>query len=147
MRRDFTVRGLDCVSYLLIAPMMACLRNSPADIVVRCVDAQMGSVPELLQAGRIEFAIEVMHPIEDPVRSQSLIRERYVVIIAAQHPAIEAGGQLGCGATGGVAIAASPLLSGRACQRTPVPPQCPLKRGSIDEDNASMFEPTKNDEH
>jgi DNA-binding transcriptional LysR family regulator len=94
MRRDFTVRGVDYVSYLLIAPMMARLSKSAPDIVVRCVDAQMGSVPELLQAGRIDFAIEVMHQLEDPVRSQFLIRERYVVIVAAQHPAIEAGGQL-----------------------------------------------------
>jgi DNA-binding transcriptional LysR family regulator len=94
MRRDFTVRGVDYISYLLIAPMMARLSKSAPDIVVRCVDAQMGSVPELLQTGRIDFAIEVMHQLEDPVRSQFLIRERYVVIIAAQHPAIEAGGQL-----------------------------------------------------
>src|SRR5262249_32479521 len=94
MRRDFTVRGVDYVNYLLIAPMMARLNKSAPEIVVRCVDAQIGSVPELLQAGRIDFAIEVMHQLEDPVRSQFLIRERYVIIIAAQHPDIEPGGQL-----------------------------------------------------
>jgi hypothetical protein len=33
-------------------------------------------------------------------------------------------------ATGAVAIAASPLPSGRASQRSPSPPQCPVKTGS-----------------
>jgi DNA-binding transcriptional LysR family regulator len=94
MRRDFTVRGVDYVSYLLIAPIMARLSRTAPDIVVRCVDAQTGSVPELLESGRIDFAIEVMHQLEDPIRSQFLLRERYVVIIAAQHPDIEPLGEL-----------------------------------------------------
>ena len=94
MRRDFTVRGVDYFSYFLIAPVMARLTTIAPEIVVRCLDAQTGSVPELLNSGRIDFAIEVMHQLEDPIRSQFLLSERYVVIIAAQHPQIEAAGEL-----------------------------------------------------
>jgi len=35
-------------------------------------------------------------------------------------------------------MAASPLPSGRASQRSPSPPQCPVKTGSTDEDIASI---------
>jgi DNA-binding transcriptional LysR family regulator len=94
MRRDFTMRGVDYVSYMLIAPLMAHLCKTAPEIVVRCVDAQTGSVPELLEAGRIDFAIEVMHQLEDPIRSQFLLRERYVVIVAAEHPALDPRGEL-----------------------------------------------------
>ena len=57
-------------------------------IVVRCLDAQSGSVVQLLDEGRIDLAIEVLHELNDPIRSQFLLRERYVVIISAQHPEI-----------------------------------------------------------
>src|SRR5262245_5795871 len=90
-RRDFTVRGVDYVSYLLIAPLMATLTQTAPGIVVRCVDAQAGSVPQLLEDGRIDFAVEVMHQLEDPVRSQLLLRDRYVVIAAADHPELLSG--------------------------------------------------------
>lgn len=89
MRRDFTVRCVDYFSYLLIAPLVARLEKSAPGIVIRCVDAQTGSVPQLLEEGRIDFAIEVMHQLEDPVHSQFLMRERYVVIISAQNPEFE----------------------------------------------------------
>jgi DNA-binding transcriptional LysR family regulator len=94
MHRDFTVRGVDYVSYLLIAPLMVSLAKAAPGIVVRCVDAQTGSVPELLEEGRIDFAIEVMHQLDDPIRSQFLLRERYVVIAAAHHPDIAPNGNL-----------------------------------------------------
>jgi len=89
-RRVFTVRGVDYVSYLLIAPLMANLAQAAPGIVVRCLDAQTGAIPQLLEDGKIDFAIEVMHELEDPVRSQFLLRERYVVIVGAHHPDIEA---------------------------------------------------------
>jgi len=91
MRRDFTVRGVDYVSFLLIAPLMARLCKTAPEVVVRCVEAQMGSVPELLESGRIDFAIEVMHQLEHPIRSQFLLRERYVVIVNGDHPDIDPG--------------------------------------------------------
>jgi DNA-binding transcriptional LysR family regulator len=94
MRRDFTVRGVDYVSYLLIAPLMERLSKIAPEIVVRCVEAQTGSVPELLESGRIDFAIEVMHQLEDPVRSQFLLRERYVVIVSGEHPDIRSSGEI-----------------------------------------------------
>ena len=94
-RRDFTVRGVDYVTYLLIAPLMATLTQTAPGIVVRCVDAQTGSVPQLLEDGRIDFAVEVMHPLDDPVRSQLLLQERYVVIVAADHPDIGVSGATG----------------------------------------------------
>jgi len=94
-RRDFTVRGADYVSYLLIAPLMATLIQAAPGIAIRCVDAQTGSVPQLLENGRIDFAVEVMHQLDDPVRSQLLLQERYVVIVAAEHPDIGAGGAAG----------------------------------------------------
>jgi DNA-binding transcriptional LysR family regulator len=63
-RRDFTVRGVDYVSYLLIAPLMSTLTQAAPGIVVRCVDAQTGSVPQLLEDGKVDFAVEVMHELE-----------------------------------------------------------------------------------
>jgi DNA-binding transcriptional LysR family regulator len=90
-RRDFTIRGADYVSYLLIAPLMTTLMQAAPGIVVRCVDAQVGSVPQLLEDGRIDFAVEVMHPLDDPVRSQILLQERYVVIVGTDHPDIGPG--------------------------------------------------------
>jgi DNA-binding transcriptional LysR family regulator len=53
MRRDFTVRGVDYVSYLVIAPLMAHLAAAAPGVVVRCVDAQIGSVPQLLEDGHM----------------------------------------------------------------------------------------------
>ncbi len=94
MRRDFTVRGVDYISYMLIAPMMARLTKSAPEIVVRLVDAQTGSVPELLEAGHVDFAVEVMHQLEAPIRSQFLLAERYVVIISVQHPELTGTGEL-----------------------------------------------------
>jgi DNA-binding transcriptional LysR family regulator len=41
---------------------------------------------KLLEDGLIDLAVEVMHQLEDPIRSQFLMRERYVVIIGAEHP-------------------------------------------------------------
>jgi len=94
MRRDFTVRGVDYVGYLLFPSMMAKLGDSAPGIVIRCVDAQTGSVPQLLEEGRIDLAVEVMHDLDDPIRSQFLLRERYVVIVSAHHPDIDAGGDV-----------------------------------------------------
>jgi DNA-binding transcriptional LysR family regulator len=94
MRQDFTIRGVDYVGYLIIPPLMATLTNAAPGIVVRCLDAQTGSVPQLLEDGRIDLAIEVMHDLDDPVRSQFLLRERYVVIVNAQHPDIDASGHI-----------------------------------------------------
>jgi DNA-binding transcriptional LysR family regulator len=93
-RRDFTVRGVDYVGYLLIPPLMVNLETSAPGIVVRCLDAQTGSVSQLLEEGRVDLAVEVMHDLDDPIRSQFLLRERYVVIISAQHPSIDAGGDV-----------------------------------------------------
>jgi DNA-binding transcriptional LysR family regulator len=90
--RDFTVRGVDYFGYLLIAPLMARLTKEAPGVVVRCVDAQTGSVAELLEEGKIDFAVEVMHQLEFPIQSQFLMRERYVVIVSARHPAIDGGG-------------------------------------------------------
>jgi DNA-binding transcriptional LysR family regulator len=87
-RRDFTVRGVDYFGFLLIPPLMQNLSQSAPGIVVRCLDAQSGSVVQLLDEGRIDLAVEVLHELNDPIRSQFLIRERYVVIISAQHPEI-----------------------------------------------------------
>jgi len=50
MRRNCKLRGVDYLSYLVIAPTMARSSKSAPEIVVRCVDAQIGSIPELLQA-------------------------------------------------------------------------------------------------
>jgi len=93
-RRDFTVRGVDYVGYLVIPPLVAELASSAPGIVVRCIDAQTGSVPQLLEEGKIDLAIEVMHELDDPIRSQFLLRERYVVIVSARHPDIGARGDL-----------------------------------------------------
>src|SRR5262249_43082543 len=90
-RRNFTLRGVDYVSYLLIAPLMSALTQAAPGVVVRCVDAQTGSVPQLLEEGKVDFAVEVMHQLEDPIRSQFLLRERYVVIVGAEHPEIDGG--------------------------------------------------------
>src|SRR5215470_10460799 len=38
----------------------------------------------------IDFAIEIMHDLNDPIRSQFQLRERYIVIVGARHPDIEA---------------------------------------------------------
>jgi DNA-binding transcriptional LysR family regulator len=92
VRRDFTIRGVDYVGYLIIPPLMAMLANTAPGIVVRCLDAQSGSVPQLLEEGGIDLAIEVMHDLDDPVRSQFLLRERYVVIVSARHPDVDASG-------------------------------------------------------
>lgn len=94
MRRDFTVRAVDYFGYLMIAPLMARLTKEAPGVVVRCVDAQTGSVSELLEEGKIDFAVEVMHQLEDPIRSQFLMREQYVVITSARHPDIELKGDL-----------------------------------------------------
>jgi DNA-binding transcriptional LysR family regulator len=91
IRRDFTVRGVDYVGYLMIPSLIANLASSAPGIVVRCVDAQTGSVPQLLEEGRIDLAIEVLHQLDDPIRSQFLLRERYVVIVSAHHPDIDPG--------------------------------------------------------
>jgi DNA-binding transcriptional LysR family regulator len=88
-QRDFTVRGVDYVTYLVIAPLMARIRQAAPGLAVRCVDAQTGSVPQLLEEGCVDFAIEVMHQFEDPIRSQFLLRERYVTIVSAKHPDID----------------------------------------------------------
>jgi DNA-binding transcriptional LysR family regulator len=63
-------------------------------VAIRCLDAQSGSVPQLLEEGHIDLAIEVMHDLDYPVRSQFLLRERYVVIASADHPDLEGSGVL-----------------------------------------------------
>jgi DNA-binding transcriptional LysR family regulator len=93
-RRDFTLRGVDYVTYLLLPPLLERLAASAPGIVVRCLDAQTGSVPELLEEGRIDLAVEVMHELDDPIRSQFLLRERYVVIVGARHPELDGGSEV-----------------------------------------------------
>jgi DNA-binding transcriptional LysR family regulator len=84
-RREFAVWGIDYVSYLLAPPLRASLAATAPGIVIRFVDGRLGSIPQLLEAGEVDLAIEVMHELSDPVRSQFLLRERYVVIVAASH--------------------------------------------------------------
>jgi DNA-binding transcriptional LysR family regulator len=93
-RRDFVVRGVDYVGYLLIPPLTTELAKCAPGIVVRCVDAQTGSVPQLLEEGKIDLAIEVMHDLDDPIRCQFMLREQYVVIVSARHPDIGGGGNV-----------------------------------------------------
>lgn len=85
-RREFAVWGTDYVSYLLAPPLLATLAATAPGIVIRFVDGRVGSIPLLLQAGEVDLAIEVMHELTDPLHSQFLLRERYVVIAAARHP-------------------------------------------------------------
>jgi DNA-binding transcriptional LysR family regulator len=92
MRRDFTMRGVDYFGFLLIPLLMKNLSQRAPRIAVRCLDAQSGSVAQLLEEGRIDLAVEVLHELNDPIRSQFLLRERYVVIVRAQHPEIAATG-------------------------------------------------------
>lgn len=83
-RREFAVWGIDYVSYLLAPPLLASLAATAPGIVIRFVDGRVGSIPQLLEAGEVDLAIEVMHELTDTVRSQFLLRERYVVIAAAR---------------------------------------------------------------
>jgi DNA-binding transcriptional LysR family regulator len=85
-RRDFVLRGADYVSFLLVPPLIANLTASAPGIGIRCLDAQSGSVPDLLEEGRIDLAVEVMHELDYPIRSQFLWLDRYVVIARADHP-------------------------------------------------------------
>jgi len=87
-RQHFKVRGVDYVGYLIIPPLIASFARTAPGVAVRCLDAQTGSVAELLEEGHIDLAIEVMHDLDYPVRSQFLLRERYVVIASAHHPEI-----------------------------------------------------------
>src|SRR5262245_2055755 len=87
-RQHFKVRGVDYVGYLILPALVARWAESAAVVPMRCRDAQIGSVPELLEEGHIDLAIEVMHDLDYPVRSQFLLRERYVVIASAHHPDI-----------------------------------------------------------
>ncbi len=93
--RDFAILGIDYVSYLLAPPLFAKLQNTAPGIVVRFVDARSGPIPHLLEEGRIDLAVEVMHELPDPVRSQFLLQERYVVIMAGDHPDTGANGAPG----------------------------------------------------
>ena len=87
-RQHFKVRGVDYVGYLIIPPLIASFARTAPGVAIRCLDAQTGSVAELLEEGHIDLAIEVMHDLDYPVRSQFLLHERYVVIASANHPAI-----------------------------------------------------------
>src|SRR5262245_59884923 len=87
-RREFIVRVGDYVSYLMMAPLMSTLMDTAPGIVVRCVDALTMSVSQPLEDGRIDFAIEVMSQLEDPIRSQLLLQDQFVVVVARQHPEI-----------------------------------------------------------
>jgi DNA-binding transcriptional LysR family regulator len=89
-RQHFKLRGVDYVGYLIIPPLLASFARTAPGVAVRCLDAQTGSVAELLEEGHIDLAIEVMHDLDYPVRSQFLLRERYVVIASATHPEIDA---------------------------------------------------------
>jgi DNA-binding transcriptional LysR family regulator len=82
------VRGVDYVGYLIIPPLIASFAKTAPGVAIR-LDAQTGSVAELLEEGHIDLAIEVMHDLDYPVRSQFLMRERYVVIASANHPDID----------------------------------------------------------
>lgn len=89
-RREFALWGIDYVSYLLAPPLLASSAATAPGIVIRVVDGRLGSISQLLEAGEVDLAIEVMHELSDPVRSQFLLRERYVVIVAAIHPELGA---------------------------------------------------------
>src|SRR5262249_60640850 len=84
-RQHFKVRGVDYVGYLIIPPLIASLARAAPGVAIRCLDAQTGSVQQLLEEGHIDLAIEVMHDLDYPIRSQFLLRERYVVIASANH--------------------------------------------------------------
>jgi DNA-binding transcriptional LysR family regulator len=88
-RQHFKLRGVDYVGYLILPPLLASLARTAPGVAVRCLDAQTGSVQELLEEGHVDLAIEVMHDLDYPVRSQFLLRERYVVIASANHPDID----------------------------------------------------------
>jgi DNA-binding transcriptional LysR family regulator len=90
--REFVLWGIDYVSYLLAPPLLASLSRTAPGIVIRLIDGRVGSIEQLLEAGEIDLAVEVMHELADPIRSQFLFEERYVVIAAAGHPDIDAGG-------------------------------------------------------
>lgn len=87
-QRDFSIMGIDYVSYLLAPPLVSELQRVAPGIVVRFVDAGANPIPQLLEEGRIDLAVEVMHELPDPIRSQFLLRDRYAVIAAADHPEI-----------------------------------------------------------
>lgn len=91
-RRDFKLRGVDYFGILLIPPLVQRIAEVAPGITVRCLDAQTGTVPQLLDNGLIDLAVELMHQFDDPIRSQFLLRERYVVIVSAEHPEIPVDG-------------------------------------------------------
>jgi DNA-binding transcriptional LysR family regulator len=90
--REFAIWGIDYVSYLLAPPLLASLTRTAPGIVIRLIDGRVGPIGQLLETGEIDLAVEVMHELTDPVRSQFLFEERYVVIAAAGHPEIAAAG-------------------------------------------------------
>jgi len=48
-RQHFKLRGVDYVGYLIIPPLLASLARTAPGVTVRCLDAQTGSVAELLR--------------------------------------------------------------------------------------------------
>lgn len=89
-QRDFVLMGIDYVSYLLLPPLFSSLHGAAPGIVLRFIEAKSGSLTQLLEEGKVDLAIEVMHELADPVRSQFLLSERYVVIVRADHPELMA---------------------------------------------------------
>lgn len=90
VHRSFVLLGADYVSFLVVPPLLAHLQTIAPGIALRVLDAQRGPIDKLLDEGFIDFAVETQSEYPQPLRSQFLLRERYVVVAAAGHPQIRA---------------------------------------------------------
>jgi DNA-binding transcriptional LysR family regulator len=86
--RDFRIMGIDYFSYLLAPALAAIQQNAAPGIAVRFVDAATGPIARLLEEGRVDLALDAMEEQADPIRSQFLFSDHYVVIAAVDHPDI-----------------------------------------------------------
>ncbi len=86
--RSFTIRASDYVAGVFSAPLQAIAAQEAPEITLRFADQGKEDVTAL-RDGRIDLDIGVLGSIGPEIRVQTLLRDRFVVVVRAGHPLLK----------------------------------------------------------
>lgn len=83
-RATFTLMSADYFSFVLVPALMARTADIAPALELRVLDAARGGIADLLEEGRVDFALDIAQDQPDSVRSAFLMEERYVCVTGAR---------------------------------------------------------------
>jgi len=85
-RAHVSIAAAGSVVAILLAPVVAALRETHPGLTVSVIETNGQHVRRLVQAGEVSLGVTTLHESHDELDTRPLIADRFGVLVAKQHP-------------------------------------------------------------